>query len=223
MTLGAPPSTAFIKANAIVDDFPTGLQLARAHPHDFGSTQFDQREDAHSRFSTARHGAAVVPVLYSGEDRHAAASETIFHTIDGPGGPVRPRRVPLAKYETWHWTTIETRRSSRVVRLDGDGLTALNTTRSDLIEGDRTTYPLTTAWAEALLDSLPDVDGFWWHSRQAPDRQAFAFYGRVASRAGGLADGQLQGRGPALPFALPGGREELDRIALDFDITVVRC
>ncbi|MGO9874211.1 MAG: RES family NAD+ phosphorylase [Acidimicrobiia bacterium] len=198
------------------------MTVDRAHSHDFGSTQFDARPNADSRFSTIWHGGAVVPVAYGGADREAAASETIFHTIEGRGGPLRPRRVFVGKYLTWQWSTIEVTRELHLVRLDDAGLDVLGTTRNDLITGDRTTYSLTRQWAEALLNALPAVDGFWWMSRQYPFRQAFAFYAHVGGRSGGIAPGDLKGRGPALPFALRAGLDELDRIALGFDITVVR-
>lgn len=222
MTLGPPPAAPFIQAHAIIDQFDAGLRLERAHSHAFGSVQFDTRDSANARFSTLRCDGAVVGVLYSGESRDAAASETIFHTVDGPGKPHRPRRVYLTKYQTWQWSTVETARAVRLVRLDGDGLTNLNTTRHDIIEGDRSSYPLTRVWAAQLVTSLPDVDGFWWMSRQAPDERAYTLYARTAGRPGGIADGELRGRGPALPFALPAGLDELDRVALGFDITVVR-
>jgi hypothetical protein len=222
VTLGPPPAAPFIRAYAIIDEFDAGLRLERAHPHDFGSVQFDTRGNANARFSTVQIRGAVVGVLYSGESRAAAASETIFHTVDVPGTPRRPRHVYVTKYETWQWSTIETARSVRLVRLDGQGLKDLNTTRPDIIEGDRSSYPLTRAWAAQLVTSLPDVDGFWWMSRQAPDKRAYALYARTAGRPGGIADGELHGRGPALPFALPAGLDELDRVALEFEITVVR-
>ncbi len=161
-------------------------------------------------------------MAYAGEGREAVASETIFHTIEGPGGPARPRRVYIAKYATWQWSTIETTRELQLLRLDKAGLSKLGTKRADLIAGDQTTYPVTRQWAEALLAALPTVDGFWWMARQAPIRQAFALYGKVEGRAGGIRDGDLKGRGPALPFALPAGLAELDRIAVAFDVTVVR-
>ncbi len=222
MTLGPPPDAARITARAIVDPVPAGTTFDRAHPHDFGSTQLDARADANSRFSTVRLAGAVAPVAYAGEDREAAASETIFHTIEGPGGPARPRRVYVGKYTTWQWSTIQTTRELQLIRLDNAGLMALGTTRANLIEGDRTMYPLTRQWAEALLAALPTVDGFWWMSRQAPARRAFALYGTIRGRPHGLAAGDLRGRGPALPFAIPGGLAELDRIAVGFDVTVVR-
>ncbi len=222
MTLGPPPHAAWITAHAKVDPFPPGTTFDRAHPHDFGSTQLDARADANSRFSTVRLAGTVVPAAYAGEDREAAASETIFHTIDGPGGPERPRRVYVDKYATWQWSTIETTRELQLINLDNAGLNELRITREDLIEGDLTTYPLTRRWAEALLAALPTMDGFWWMSRQAPSRRAFALYGSISGRPHGIGIGDLIGRGPALPFALPDGLAELDRIAVGFDVTVVR-
>lgn len=222
MKLSPPPDAARITVRAIVDPVPARTTFDRAHPHDFGSTQLDARPDANSRFSTVRLAGTVVPVAYVGEDREAAASETIFHAVESPGGPTRPRRVYVDKYRTWQWSPIETTRELQLIRLDNTGLSALGTSRADLIEGDRTTYPLTRRWAEALLAAQPTVDGFWWMSRQAPTRRAFALYGRTPGRPHGIVAGDLRGRGPALPFVIPNGLAELDRIAVGFDVTVVR-
>ena len=217
-----PPPAAQLRAEAVVESFAAGAELTRAHSHAFGSIQFDARSGADSRFSTVRHGGTVLPVVYAGEDDVAAASESIFHTVPGPTGDVRPRRVPLARYQTWHWSTVTTTRDIDVVRLDADGLDALGLTRAEMIEGGQATYVETRQWAEAVLTALPDVDGLWWHSRQAPTRRAIALYEQIAGRAGGLGPGDLEATGPVLPFASVDGLAQLDQIGLDLGITITR-
>ncbi|MHB8457451.1 MAG: RES family NAD+ phosphorylase [Acidimicrobiales bacterium] len=196
--------------------------ISRAHPHDFGSVQFDARSGADSRFSTIYHKGAVLPVLYGGEDNLAVASETIFHTVDLPSSSTRPRRVFLLKFLSWQWSAVATRRELVLVRLDDDGLARIGTSRADLIEGPRATYGFTRAWGEAIAEAIGRADGMWWHSRQAPDRRAAVLFQKVPRRSGGLRPGDLVGVGPALPFALPAGTEQLDEIALRFGTTVVR-
>jgi hypothetical protein len=196
--------------------------IARAHPHDFGSVQFDARTTVDSRFSPIYLKGTVLPVLYGGQDDVAAASETIFHTVDLPTSATRPRRVFLGKFLSWQWSTIETQRELVLVRLDDDGLAHIGSSRAKLIEGSRTTYAFTRKWGEAVAQAVGRVDGMWWYSRQAPDRWAAVLFQKVAGRSGGLRPGDLVGHGPALPFAFPAGTERLDEIALSFGTTVVR-
>ncbi|MGA2037482.1 MAG: RES domain-containing protein [Acidimicrobiales bacterium] len=222
MTPGLPPPATEIAGRALLEDWSAGTAISRAHPHTFGSVQLDKRPNANFRFSTIHQGRRVVPVAYGGENDHAAASETIFHTIETPTGAVRPRRVYLAKYLTWQWSSIHPTRDLHLVRLDDAGLTALGTTRTDLIETTRLAYPTTRAWAEAIAAALPTVDGLWWYSRQDPTRKALVLFGQLPDRPGGVARADLTSNEPALPFALPQGLDRLDQIADDFDVEVTR-
>lgn len=220
--LEPPPSPDEIRTRVLVDVWPADQTFTRAHSHAFGSIQFDSRTDADSRFSTVRTAQDVVPIIYAGEDPAAAASESIFHTVDTPAGNHRPRRVWVSKYLTWHWSTVRTTRALRLVRLAGTGLDAFGVSRADLIEGGRSTYPDTRRWATALLEALPDIDGFWWESRQAPTKRALAIFAPTPHRLAGVASGDLHPDGPVLPFATPAGLDLLDAIANELDVTVVR-
>lgn len=206
---------------ALVDLWAAGRRIWRAHPHPFGSAQLDARAGADARFSTIGRGRTVIPVLYGGENDEAAASETIFHTVDTPGGAHRPRQVFLDEYRSWQWSQVVTTRDLRLIRLDGPGTEALGTTRAELIEGDRRSYPRTRTWAAALAAAPLDVDGLWWRSRQAPARWAVVLFGRLPRRAGGIRTGDLAADGPAVPFS-SAGLDRLDQIADELDITVVR-
>ncbi len=206
----------------VVDTWPARTQIFRAHSHVFGSTQFDHRPEGSARFSPLWIGRSLVPVLHGGENGRAVASETIFHTVDVAGSSVRPRNVSLAKYSTWHWSCVVSTRPLRLIRLDGDGLDALQVSRAELIEGGRSTYPMTQRWAAALVGAVDDADGLWWKSRQDPDLWAVMLLGKTRRRAGGIRESDLAGTGPVIPFATPSGLGRLDAIGLDFDVTVLR-
>ena len=220
--MGSPPPSAVLAGQAIVDHWPAGTRICRAHPHLFGSAGFDTRSDADSRFSTIRLRRTVIPVLYGGENDMAAASETIFHTVDTPAGAHRPRRVPLTKYRSWQWSEVITTRQTELVRLDDHGLAAIGISRAELIEGGRGTYSETRTWAQALATALPDTDGMWWESRQAPEHWAVMLFGYLRSRPAGISGGDLTADGPAVPFASVEGLHRLDEIAETLDITVIR-
>lgn len=218
-----PPPAAALARRALVDIWPAPRRIFSAHPHLFGSAQLDGRADADARFSTIRSGRSVVPVLYGGEDHEAAASETIFHTVDTPAGDHRPRNVWLDKYISWQWSEVVTTRDLALVRLADNGFASLGTTRADLVEVGRGTYPQTRAWGQALAAALPEVDGLWWESRQAPDRWAVVLFGQLRGhQPGGVRPADLTPDGPALPFALAEGLARLEEIADRLGVTVVR-
>lgn len=222
MAMGGPPARLVLAKSAVISTWPSGQVIWRAHPHDFGSAQFDNRPDQDARFSTIRFRGQVLPVLYGGENDLAIASETIFHTIDVAGSAVRPRRVFLDQYLTWQWSMLRTVRPLQLIRLDDQGLASIGTNRPDLIEGSRMTYPTARSWAQALALARPDADGMWWQSRQEPARWAVVLFGVARGRAGGFSPGDVQGFQPAVPFASPAGLERLDQLGLDAGITIVR-
>ncbi len=227
-----PGSGSVLRARAVRSVWPAGTEIARAHSHAFGSVQLDARSDVDRRFSPLRLGGGggggvgaegpIVPVLYGGKDERAAASETIFHTVDAPTGARRPRQVLLAKFLSWQWTRIAPTRDLVLVDLRDDGLAALGLDRIQLIDGGRASHGQTRRWAAALLRACHQTDGLVWSSRQDPARQAMMLVGRVQGRSGGVAAGELVPVGPAQPFALPAGLELLDSIADTLDIAVLR-
>lgn len=220
--LGPPPDSNFLEASAKQETWPAGQRIYRAHSHIFGSSEFDGRNSTNARFSPLQYGNGIIPILYGGQDAAAAASETIFHTIDLPTSSTRPRLVFIDKYRSWQWSFIQPIRDLLLVCLDDDGLSRIGTDRRDLIEGGRPTYPATQLWASAIASAVNDADGIWWFSRQAPDRWAIILFESIRGRAGGLARSELVGSGPALPFTSNLGLSQLDEIAESMDITVVR-
>lgn len=203
-----------------------GRRLVRAHPHLFGSTEFDRRADAGARFSPLRLGGGLVGVLYAGDDDRTAAAETIFRGLAGPG---RPRRVWLDRYRAWHWSPIAAVRDLTLLAVDQSLEGA-----AELIDGDAATYPHSRRRAAELLAAHPEVDGLAWCSRQLHDRPSSCeaavdaaavcvlLTAPAPGRRGGLGRDELAADGPVVPFATAEGVERLDRIAADLGVTVVR-
>lgn len=184
----------------------------------------DRRPDADSRFSTISPNGIVQGVLYGAEDREAAASETIFHTVPAhrPGAPdPRPRQILLGPYESWMWSTIACGRDLTLVDLDSDGLEAIGTNRELLILSGRRDYRRTRRWSEAVWHAAPQADGLCWISRQAPGRFAVMLFEAREDRTGGVARQDLFADGPPDPFFYPGGLARLADLALRLNVTLV--
>lgn len=201
-----------------------GRPIVRAHPSLFNSTEFDRRPDAESRFSTIQPNGVVQGVLYGADDHDAAASETVFHTVPADESELRdarPRQILLGPYEAWMWSMIACSRDLRLVDLDGDGLTAIGTTREELILSGRREYAETRRWSEAIWRAAPDADGLRWMSRQAADRSAIMLLEAQDDRPGGVTRHELFADGPPDPFFYPDGLARLAGLALRLNITLV--
>lgn len=152
----------------MVHTYDAGSRLVRVHSaHRDGHAFTDVSRGAPlaaGRFSpfvpdgTEQH----VSVLYAAEDFEGAVSETVFHDV-----PVRgDQRGPRLRLRDRVATTIEVRRSLRLVNLTSRGLSKLEVARTELIESDPKAYPTTASWARALHDSPTAPDGLLWVSRQ---------------------------------------------------------
>lgn len=205
--------------------WPAGRRLVRAHPHLFGSTEFDHRADTDGRFSPLWLDDGLVGVLYAGVDDRTAAAETIFHAL--PGGD-RPRRVWLDRHRAWHWSPVAPVRDLALLAIDRTLEDA-----GPLVDGGAESYPHTRRRAAALLAAHPEADGLAWCSPQLHERPSgcevsddaavcLLLVAPTPSRRGGVGRGELAADGPVVPFATAEGVERLDRLAADLEVTVVR-
>ena len=105
-------------------------------------------------------------------------------------------------------------RELRLARLRGPGLARLGVTHGELIESPASEYPRTAAWAEAVLEREPGLDGLVWTSRQDSSAAAYLFVD-----TGDAADTYLPVGGPQ---RLDGGsgRWLVDQIATDAHILI---
>lgn len=207
--------------------WPAGRTLTRAHPHLFGSTEFDVRpvDAADARFSPMQLDGRLVPVLYGGVDDRTASAETVFHLL--PDGD-RPRRIRRSDFSTWLWSTIYPTRDLRLAAID-----ATEPAAAALIDGTAPSYPVARAAAAGLLAAHPDIDGFVWASRQLCERPStvtvdldavdvsLVLFGPSDARPGGVQRDELDSTDAAVLFLSPAGMRRLLRVGSELDVTVV--
>ena len=208
-------------------DWPAGRTFTRAHPHMFGSTEFDQRPVgiADARFSPLELAGDIVPVIYGGADDRTATAETVFHLL--PDGD-RPRRIRRSAYTTWQWSTVHPNRDLRLAAID-----ATHPEATTLVDGGAPTYAEVRDATARLLVAQPDIDGLVWASRQLHDRPSamtvdlsstdvsIVLFGPTAGRAGGVRREELGSTDPAVLFVSATGWLRLLRVGTELDVTVV--
>ena len=207
--------------------WPERRTFTRAHPHLFGSTEFDRRPAgaADARFSPLELAGEPVPVLYGGVDDRTASAETVFHLLPDGG---RPRRILRSAHVTWQWSTVHPTRDLRLGVLDSTHPQA-----AALVDGGAPTYAEVRELTTRLLVDEPDVDGLVWASRQLHDRPStvtvdlartaasIVLFGPTGSRPGGVRRDELASDRPAVLFASTAGALRLMRVGTELDVTVV--
>ena len=77
---------------------------------------------------------------------------------------------------------LETQRDVTVASLRTPDLAKWNISRNSLIASPPGLYKETAAWAKAIHDQFPDVEGLVWTSNQCDPENAYLFFGdRVRS------------------------------------------
>ncbi len=208
-------------------DWPEGRPFTRAHPHLFGSTEFDRRAvgDTDARFSPLEVVGEHVPVLYGGVDDRTASAETVFPLLPDGG---RPRRIRRSALVTWQWSTVHPDRDLRLGALD-----ATHPDAAPLVDGGAPTYADVRAATTRLLVERPDLDGLVWASRQLHDQPStvtvdldqtpasIVLFGPTKGRSGGVHRDELGSTDPAVLFVSPAGAVRLMRVGTELDMTVV--
>jgi hypothetical protein len=206
----APPDPRTL--DPLITVWRAGKELVRCHRSTLAATEFNRRALSPGRFRPVRACKRLVPTLYAADAAAGAISETVFHDV-----PVeRPnKRVRMARFEVVLLSTIAPRRELRLVRLHGHGFHRLGVSRAKLIVSEADCYPQLAAWGQALHDCAAEADGLLWRSRHYDDSYACLLFGdRVGRR-------ELEVIAPSLPLALGGGRELVEQLAEDADITLV--
>jgi hypothetical protein len=192
----------------------TDQTFVRAHPHTFGSSEFDSRHSGNHRWSPIHHRGAIVPVAYAGDNDATAAAETIFRRdIRGQ----RPPMVAARKYDTWQWSTLQPRRDLMLANLSPAALQTAAIDPDALLNGGADTYTATRGIAERLLNVHNHLDGLFWPSRRYADGRSLVLFGHP----GATARSDLNARGPSVPFISTEGTERLRAIATMFDVTIL--
>lgn len=174
-----PPPPRAEDTDPLVHTYDAGARWVRIHSaHRDGHAFTDFSRGAPlvaGRFSPFVPDGADqhVSVLYAAEDFESAVSETVFHDV-----PVRgDKSVARLRLRDKVATTVEVRRTLRLVNLTSSGLSRIEVARTELIESGPRAYPTTALWARALHSSPTAPDGLLWVSRQRDTSVCVVLFG----------------------------------------------
>lgn len=151
---------------------PRALWRVYAQVH--GPAGFNGTNRGNARFSPIENAGAIIPTMYLATSVQAALMETVLH--DAP--------VPSAGFILTLEPAKDPRRISRLqsavplqlADLSTVGLRRLGILRSDVVDSDKTQYPVTRQLARWIYANCPDVQGLAWTSRQDDSAQAIVLF-----------------------------------------------
>lgn len=147
----------------VVDAWPPGGTLHHCHPRRFGAVEFNGTGRPRYRFSPIHDRSGhVVPTWYAASSPRGAVAESLLHDIPiGRAGAY----LTAGQFQGRLVSTIQPARNLRLVRLDHDGLRALDLSPDEVTENEADQYRRTAQVAQQLYDTT-DVDGLAWVSRR---------------------------------------------------------
>ncbi len=190
MTIPRPPG-ALPRPNVAV--LRAGTPVHRVHARRRRPVAFNECKGNPTRFAPILDAnGRCVPSLYGGSSFIAAVYETIFHDVPAHA---RWKSVPLNKVTASAHAMLGSRRDIRLASLRTPDLARWRVSRDALIGSSPRWYRDTAAWAKAVHDQFPDVDGLVWTSNRCDPDSAWLFFGdRVRPgdfRVAAVRDGRL--------------------------------
>ena len=168
---------------------PAGTLIHRVHHNDYDPTQFNPTHRGNARFSPIRTSDDdIIPTIYAGETFSCAVSEIVLRMPDAllidPNTGKRANPVISArKFREFRHSCVRTTRDLRVLDLSTRGQRQLGVDHNALIAGAVATYPATRAWAEAIHEVFPTIDGLHYPSHQVGPEFAVVLFGTRASES----------------------------------------
>lgn len=118
-----------------------------------------------------------VPYLYGGGSLRCALFETVFHNV--PFGMAQAY-VSLLDWMPCAVWTLHLKENLRLVDLTSRGLRRIGVSPVELIYSLPEHYERTAAWAQALHQLDPSLDGLLWMSRHDSETPCVILYGEAA-------------------------------------------
>jgi hypothetical protein len=151
---------------------PRALWRVYAQVH--GPAGFNGTNRGNARFSPIENAGAIIPTMYLATSVQAALMETVLHDapVQSAGfiltlEPAKdPRRI----------SRLQSAVPLQLADLSTVGLRRLGISRSDVVDSDKTHYPVTRQLATWIYANCPDVQGLAWTSRQDDSAQAIVLF-----------------------------------------------
>ncbi len=151
---------------------PRALWRVYAQVH--GPAGFNGTNRGNARFSPIENAGAIIPTMYLATSVQAALMETVLHDAPVPSAgfiltlePAKdPRRI----------SRLQSTMPLQLADLSAVGLRRLGVSRGDVVDSDKTHYPVTRQLATWIYANCPDVQGLAWTSRQDDSAQAIVLF-----------------------------------------------
>ena len=151
-----------------------GTRLHRIHSRRRPAHSFNPGH-GYSRFAPFADGkGASVPTMYAATSFGCAAYETIFHDID-PAASFKS--VPMSAIAELAASVVTFDRNLKLARLFEPDLNKWGLSRKLLIDTPPSTYARTQAWATAIHEADPSIDGMIWTSRRFDEEKCLVLFG----------------------------------------------
>ncbi len=194
MTIRKPPAELAVPNLKILE---SGTALHRIHERNRPSNAFNPCRGRPTRFAPIVDAdGCCVPSLYASSTFDSVAYETLFRGI-----PVQKKRktAPRSAVISRSHARLETLRSLTLASLRAPDLPKWNISRKSLIASSPKLYKETAAWAKAIHDQFPHIEGLVWTSNPCDPDDAYLLFGdrvsatdlRIVSARDGRADPSL--------------------------------
>ena len=175
----------------------SGTALHRIHDRDRPANAFNPCRGRPTRFAPIVDAdGRCVPSLYAGSSFDSVAYETLFRGI-----PVSTRRktAPASAMVTRAHGILQAQRNLTLASLRAPDLAKWGVSRDSVIASAPKLYKATAAWATAIHDQFPDIEGLVWTSNRCDPDDAYLFFAdrvsatdfRIASVRDGRTDPSL--------------------------------
>lgn len=204
------------KLKVTIRQWGDGQQLYRVHPDRYDANQFNPTTKGDARFSPLiGPDSRVIPTLYAGSTLDCALMETVFHDVPFVSGP---KLHSKSKHVAGKIASVlRVSRNLRLVDLTSVALRKLGVAPESLTRTDASAYSETRAWALAIYQEHPKVDGLLWTSRQDDTALAVLLFGsRVEPETLNVSEERM-------PLILPDGspRDEVQALAARLDVLLI--
>lgn len=172
MTIPKPPGHLAPSNPRVLE---SGTVLHRIHDQSRSPTAFNPCRGRPTRFAPIEDDEGrCVPSLYAGSTFDSAAYETLFRGI-----PVHAHRktAPLSAVISRAHGTFQPLRDLTLASLRAPDLAKWGVSRDALIASSPQHYQETAAWAKAIHDQCPRIEGLVWTSSQCDPDDAYLFFG----------------------------------------------
>jgi len=171
-----PPATLHVSTIR----WPKTQKIHRIHLDLYRPDVFNPGVKGNARFSPIKTTSGVpIPSIYGGTTFDCAAMETVFHDVPFAAGL---KTMDRHKLSSQLHSVLALDCDLILADLSSVALRKLGILRSQLIDTEKDSYPLTRQWAEAIYARHPDIQGLCWTSRQDDRAQALMLFGdRVSS------------------------------------------